>query len=71
MDTDQIDSALEEFFPRPLHSFLDFFKSEFRAGIRRLIQRLDLVTRDEFLVQQRLLEEAYQEIERMKERDGK
>lgn len=67
--SDDIEVAFEEFshcFPRPLQGTLRVFKAEFRAILRRLVQRLDLVTRDEFLVQKRMLDEAYQEIDRLK-----
>lgn len=67
---DDIEVAFEEFshcFPKPFQKMLKAFKAEFRAGLRRLIQRLDLVTRDEFLVQKRMLDEAYQEIDKLKQ----
>lgn len=73
MSKDSIEIAFEEFnhcIPKPLQSIMRAFRSEFRASLRRLIQRLDLVTKDEFLVQKRLLEEAYREIERLKQENG-
>lgn len=67
--------SLEEFddicdLPKPLQTVLRVFRSEFQVFLKRLIGKLDLVTKDEFLVQKRLLEEAYAELERLK-KDGR
>lgn len=59
--------AMGDCFPKPVRLLITAFKQEFRAGIRRLIQKLDLVTKDELLVQKRLLELAYKEIHQLKQ----
>jgi|GEM_PF-5165437 BMFP domain-containing protein YqiC len=57
-------------FPKPFQVIIHIFKSEFRAGLRRFIQRLGLVTKDEFMVQKKLLDEAYRIIDQLKQTDG-
>ena len=65
MGIDEIDLAC--FFPKPFRTLIDLFHQEFQLSIRRLIKKLDLVTKEEYLVQQRLLQEAYCELERLKQ----
>ena len=55
----------EGVFPKPLCAVIGFFKHEFRLGLKALIGKLDLVTKDEYLVQKQLLDEAYREIHRL------
>ena len=58
--------AIESWFPKPLHLLMRCFKVEVKMALKHIIQSLDLVTKDEYLVQKRLLDEAYIEIERLK-----
>lgn len=58
--------AIEAWFPKPVQLVMKAFRVEMRVALRRIIQKLDLVTKDEYLVQKRLLDEAYKEIEKLK-----
>ena len=61
------DIDIAALFPRPFKVLIQVFKDEFHAGLRVLISRLDLVTKQDYIIQKRLLEEAYDEIKRLKE----
>lgn len=62
LNFEDIDSV-SRFLPRPLALCIKLFKSEFLLAVKALISRLDLVTKDEFLVQKRMLDDAYKEID--------
>ena len=55
------------YFPRPIQVIAKGFKSECSLAIRQIVSRLDLVSKDDYLVQKRLLEDALSEVKRLKE----
>ena len=59
---------MDGIFPKPLSICIRMFKSEFLIALRALIARMDLVTKEEFLVQKRLLDKAYGDLEILRER---
>lgn len=62
------DIDIAALFPRPFRVLIQVFKDEFNLGLRVLISKLDLVTKQEYLIQKKLLKEARDEIHRLKER---
>ncbi len=56
------------FFPRPVRLLLQGFQVEVHLAIKGVVDRLDLVSKDDYLVQKQLLEQAQLEIQQMKER---
>lgn len=57
-----------QFFPFPLAKVIQMFKEEFKLALRSLVSRLDLVSKQDYLVQQKMLEEAYKELKNLKEK---
>ena len=55
------------YFPRPIRVMAKGLKSEFSLAIRHIISRLDLVSKEDYLVQKRLLEDALSDVKRLKE----
>lgn len=56
------------FFPRPIRMLLQGCQSEVHLSVKRIIERLDLVSKEDYLVQRRLLEQAREELKQLKER---
>ncbi|MEC7030825.1 MAG: hypothetical protein VXW87_04100 [Pseudomonadota bacterium] len=64
--SDNVDAF--SFFPKPIKLLLQGFRSEVNHTVRRIIDHLDLVSKDDYLVQKQLLEKAQQEIKQLKEK---
>ena len=56
-----------QFFPMPFVKLIHLFKEEFKLAIRAIVSKLDLVSKQDYLVQQRMLDEAYKELKQLKE----
>lgn len=67
INLDDIDS-IDGVFPKPISMCIKMFKSEFLLALRALISRMDLVTKEEFLVQKKLLDKAYEDLEILRAR---
>ena len=67
MDSSEPNDLLS-FFPRPVRLLLQGCQSEVELSVKRIIERLDLVSKEDYLVQKRLLEQAREEIKQLKER---
>jgi len=59
---------LAESVPEGLRSMRDDLESNFRAVLRASLAKLDLVTRDEFEVQEAVLERTREKLEALEER---
>lgn len=56
------------YLPSPLKGLMQGFRAELSHGLRCIIVNLDLVTKEEYLVQKRLLDDALAEVRALKEK---
>ena len=56
------------FFPRQLQGIISMFRKEVEFAIKQVIKRLDLVSKDEYLVQKRMLHDAKKDVAVLKKR---
>ena len=61
------DVDILSYLPKPLRLVAEGFKSEISNAIRQIILRLDLVTKEDYMVQKRLLQDALREVRELKE----
>ncbi len=65
---EDIARRLIEALPPGVHGVREDLESNFRAVLRANLSRLDLLSRDEFLVQAKVLERTRQELNRLETR---
>lgn len=71
LDPKQLDDLirrLDSLIPESLHSTREEVRKTLKAGIESLLQRLDVVTREEFDVQSRLLAKAHERLNELQKR---
>lgn len=64
------DLDIARYFPRPLGVLLLVFKDESQLAIKTIISKLGLVTKEEYLVQKKLLENAYAQVAELTKAQG-
>ena len=69
--SDAFDSFIKQFFetaPKELQAMSDGLKQHFKASIRQALNRMDLVSREEFDAQTRLLERLNQRCSKLEQK---
>ena len=64
------DLDIARYFPRPVGVLLSVFKDESQLAIKTIISKLGLVTKEEYLVQKKLLEDAYEQVAELTKAQG-
>ena len=64
---DEIDN-LASYFPKPMRALISLFQSECRIAIRGILSRLDLVSKQDYLVQKKLLAVSLEQINVLEKR---
>ncbi len=65
---DDLARRLDSLIPDSMHETRAEVRKTAKAGIESLLQRLDVVTREEFDVQAKLLAKTYQRLQALQER---